>query len=67
MPMVEVYGEDEMKPMFKGEFSFLPRLGEYISKDAGGYFDYWTVKEIWHREEGETGVFQACLRVEIID
>lgn len=67
MPMVEVFGEDEMKPLFVGEFPFLPRIGEYISKDVGGYFSYYHVVEIWHREEGETGVFHACARVQIDD
>lgn len=37
MPKVEVYGKDEMKPLFEGDFAFMPRLGETISKDAGGY------------------------------
>jgi hypothetical protein len=67
MPKVEVFGEDEMKPLFVGEFTFLPRLGETISKDAGGYFEYYNVTEIWHREEGDSGVFQACLQVGLND
>jgi hypothetical protein len=36
MPTVEVFEKDEMTPLFQGDFSFLPRIGEYISKDAGG-------------------------------
>ena len=67
MPTVEVFEKDEMTPLFVGDFSFLPRLGEYISKDMGGYFSYYNVVEVWHREEGETGVFRACVRVEIDD
>ena len=67
MPTVEVFGKDEMMPLFQGDFPFLPRRGEYISKDAGGYFSYYNVVEVWHREEGETGVFHACVRVEIDD
>ena len=67
MPKVEVYGKDEMRPLFEGDFAFLPRPGETVSKDMGGYFDYYTVVEIWHREEGDSGMFRACLRVKIDD
>lgn len=67
MSKVEVYGEDEKTPLFIGEFAFLPRLGEYISKDAGDNFDYCIFKEIWHRKEGSSGIFQACMRVELSD
>ena len=67
MIIVEVYENDENKALFEGEFVFLPRHGETISKDMGGYFSYYTVAEVWHREEGETGVFRACVRVEIDD
>jgi len=63
MPKVEVYGKDELNPLFEGDFTFLPRIGEYISKDMGGYFEYYHVVQVWHREEGDTGVFQACMRV----
>lgn len=66
-PTVEVYGEDEMKSLFEGEFAFLPRRGETISKEMGGYFEYYKVVEIRHREEAETGIFRACVRVEIDD
>jgi hypothetical protein len=67
MPTVEVYEKDELKPLFVGDFAFLPRQGETISKETGLYFDYYKVVEVWHREEGETGVFSACVRVEIDD
>ena len=67
MPKVEVYEKDEMKALFVGEFTFLPRQGETVSKDMGGYFNYYKVVEIWHREDGETSIFQACVRVEIDD
>jgi len=40
VPNVEVYEKDDMKPLFEGDFTFLPRVGETISKDVGGYFDY---------------------------
>lgn len=67
MPTVEVYEKDELTPIFEGEFAFLPRLAEIISKEMGDYFNYYKVVEVWHREEGETGVFRACVRVEIDD
>jgi hypothetical protein len=67
MPQVEVYEKDELKPIFEGSFAFVPRIGETISKDMGSYFDYYTVVEIWHREEGQTGTFRACIRVELDD
>jgi hypothetical protein len=67
VPTVEVYGKDEMRPLFEGDFVFLPRHGETSSKEMGGYFDYYKVVEVWHREEGETGTFRACVRVEIDD
>jgi hypothetical protein len=67
MPTVEVYEKDEMKPLFEGEFAFLPSHGETISKEMGGYFNYYNVVEVWHREDGETSVFRACVRVEIDD
>ena len=67
MHKVEVYWKDEMKPIFEGDFIFLPRIGETISKEMGGYFNYYNVIEIWHREEGESGIFKACMRVKIDD
>jgi len=63
MPMVEIYGKDEMHALFEGDFAFLPRRGDTISQERGGYFDYYTVVEVWHREDGETGRFRACVRV----
>lgn len=45
-----------------GEFPQLPRIGEYLSIDRDGYFEYYRVVEVWHR--CDTGnVFQPCLRV----
>ena len=69
MPFVDVYdkGEDAISPMFVGEFSFLPRRGEYLSKDAGGYFLHYNVVEVWYRQVNEDGPFRACLRVELDD
>jgi len=66
MPRVEIYGEDEMRPLFVGFFDFLPRVGDTISKNAGGYFDYYDVKEIWHRESVKSR-FKTCIRVTLND
>jgi hypothetical protein len=67
MSKVEIYEKDEMKPLFEGDFTFKPRIGEVISREMGGYFSYYNVVEIWHREDAETGNFQACMRVELDD
>lgn len=67
MPKVEVYEKDELAALFVGDFAFLPRIGETVSKEMGGYFNYYKVVEIWHREDDETGIFSACVRVEIDD
>jgi hypothetical protein len=63
MPTVEVFEGDASAPSFIAEFEFLPRAGEYLSSDAGGYFIYLNVVEVWHRQDGEAGQFKACLRV----
>ena len=67
MAKVEVFGEDEGAPLFIGEFDFLPRVGDTISKDMGGYFGYYTVIEVWHRERADSGVFRPCIQVELRD
>ena len=68
MSEVEVYTEGEVEQkLFTGSFAFLPRIGEYISKDSGGYFDYLRVIEVWHREDLETGSFRACVAVRLED
>jgi hypothetical protein len=68
MPQVEIYDRPEAsEPSFVADFGFLPRVGEYISKEVGGYFRYLNVTEVWHREDSKTGVFRACVRVEAED
>ncbi len=65
MPLVEVYiGENEHKPDFVGDFDFLPRIGEYVSRERNDYFIYYKVKEVWYRSKGETDAYHTCLRVE---
>jgi hypothetical protein len=66
MPTVEAFDhEDDSKPLFTAEFEFLPRIGEYLSIDTPpGYFRYFKVVEIWHRQDTEGGVFQACISIE---
>ena len=65
MPQVEVFvGEQANAPTFTAELSFLPRVGEYLSREADGYFEYLNVVEVWHREDGATGRFVPCVRVQ---
>lgn len=68
MALVEVYAVDEeIKPLLIAPFDFLPRIGETLSMEAGGYFEYYKVVEVWHRQNGVGGIFQTCLRVELDD
>ncbi len=65
MAQVSVFGEDEMTPLFTAELPFMPRVGEHLSKDAGGFFRYYHVVEAWQAEDLEMpGAFHACVRVE---
>ncbi|WP_423141693.1 hypothetical protein ACOYW6_12820 [Parablastomonas sp. CN1-191] len=52
--------------LFEADFHFLPRVGETISKDSGGYFTYYDVEEVWHRQEA-SGAFKACVGVVLND
>ncbi|MDB5724195.1 MAG: hypothetical protein JWQ16_949 [Novosphingobium sp.] len=65
MTKVEVYDKNDDTPLFEGAFDFLPRVGESISKEAHGYFNYHDIVDIWHREMPETGQFHACVRVRL--
>lgn len=68
MPLVEVYaGDEELKPLLVAPFDFLPRVGETLSIEAGGYFDYYKVADVWHRQNGVGGAFCACLRATLDD
>ena len=66
MPTVEAYDhEDALEPLFKADFEFIPRIGEYLSVDTPpGYFKYFRVVEVWHRQDKAGATFQACIRVE---
>lgn len=68
MPLVEIFDKsEENKPLFSAELDFLPRSGEYISREMGGYFSYYNVVEVWHHQESEGGPFRACIAVELDD
>lgn len=69
MAEVEVYGNEDGNntPLFITSFDFLPRVGETISKDMGGYFAYYHVVEVWHREQASIGTFRTCLSVKLND
>lgn len=64
---VEVYEDGDIETkLFVAEFDSVPRVGETVSKDAGGYFQYYDVVDVWYREES-AGRFQACLSVRADD
>jgi len=68
MPLVEVFaGEDMDQPLFKADFAFMPRCGDGLSRDTEGYFRYYKVAEVWHRQVGANNPFIACVRVEVDD
>ena len=69
MPTVEVIldSEDTDDPLFVAEFAFLPRVGEHIARDTQGYFDYYDVVKVWHRQVGADGTMTACVAVKIND
>jgi len=65
MPIVEVFeGKDVEQLLCVAEFGFMPRIGELISRDTEGYFRYYNVVEVWHRQVGAKSSFVACVRVE---
>jgi hypothetical protein len=63
MARIEVFESEADAPLFTGEFAFLPRVGDYLSKETDGYFTYFNVVEVWHREQEGDGRFVACVRV----
>ncbi|MCW1402383.1 hypothetical protein OKA06_08610 [Novosphingobium sp. MW5] len=68
MPLVHVYvGDNDSDPEFVGNFDFLPRTGEYISRQRDDYFKYFHVVEVWYRSKGETDDYEACISVHLRD
>lgn len=68
MPIVEAFdSKDAAIPLFTAEFDFLPRVGDYLSRNTEGYFKYYNVVEVWNRQDSETDAFRACIRVELND
>ena len=68
MPAVEVYDEkDDSHPLFVADLAFLPRLGEHLSQDAGGYFRYLFVTKVWHRQSFDDGLWHTCVLVKVDD
>ena len=49
------------------EFDFLPRVGEHLARDTEGYFNYYNIVKIWHRQDTAEGTFRACLLVTLDD
>jgi len=68
MPLVEVFAAPDMdQPLFVAEFAFMPRCGDGLSRDTEGFFRYYKVAEVWHRQVGGNNPFIACIRVEADD
>ncbi|KEZ12123.1 hypothetical protein CP98_05172 [Sphingobium yanoikuyae] len=69
MALIEVHeGEDSMEPLFLAEFDFLPRVGEHLARDTSdGYFVYYNIIKIWHRQDTADGTFRACMLVTLDD
>lgn len=69
MALVEVYvDEDTMEPLFVAEFDFLPRVGEHLARDTpDGYFLYYNIIKIWHRQDTADEPFRACALVVLDD
>lgn len=68
MALVEVIeGEDSTEALFVAEFDFLPRVGEHLARDTDGYFQYYNIVKIWHRQDTADGSFRACLQVTLDD
>jgi len=68
MALIEVYEDkDATQPLFVTGFDFTPRVGEYLARDTDGYFRYYKVVEVWHRQDAPQGTFRACLRVTLDD
>ena len=69
MPIVEAFDDKEaLEPLSTAEFDFLPRIGECLARDTPpGYFIYYNVVEVWHRQNAEGGPFRACIRLELND
>lgn len=68
MAQVEVFDEeDAQEPVFVSEFSFLPRIGEYLSIEVEGVSSAYVVTRVWFRHDEESAAFQPCLQVELED
>lgn len=68
MAFIEIYeGEDTLKPLFVADFDFLPLVGQLLARDTEGYFKYYKIVEIWHRQDTPTATFQACASVILDD
>ena len=64
---VEVFlNEADGAPQWILEFEAMPRVGEYVSLDAGGYSMYYDVVEVWYRQPA-SGPMQTCICVKLDD
>ena len=68
MALIEVLADKEATdPLFLAEFDFLPRVGEHLARHADGYFQYYNIIEVWHRQLDTDGAFRACALVALDD
>ena len=66
MPLIAAFGREEaFEPLFTAHFDFLPRVGDVIDHDVGGYFDHYTVTEVWHHQDEAGGAFRSCLLLKL--
>ena len=64
---VEVFNsEDANASEWTLEFDAVPRVGEYLALDAGGYFRHYDVIEVWSRQDA-SGPMRACIQVRLND
>ncbi len=64
---VEVFEDQGDEPLFFGTFDASPRVGDKISKDAGGYFQYFEVVDLWHRCVDSSERFELCISVRAVE
>jgi hypothetical protein len=68
MALVEVFVGDNLdQPLFMADFAFMPRSGDGLSRDTEGFFRYYRVTEVWHRQVGANNSFVACVRAVVED
>lgn len=69
--LIEVYDDPEANgpPVFVMQLPAVPRVGEHLAKAMGGYFEYWSVKKVWYRQDWDfpDGPWFVCLLAQLED